>query len=161
MNSTTRREWILLQDENEFYYKTGMNSTTRREWILLQDGNEFYYKTGMNSTTRREWIPLQDGNEFRNSGKVSSSYYTSVNVTWKWKNCLHVYFLFSGRCPSALSIDVLNGQGYTTDNLFPTNHGHAVSVPGAAAAWVDTVETFGSGKVYMICLYLFSPFFFY
>jgi hypothetical protein len=48
--------------EHEFYYKTGMNSTTRREWILLQDGNEFYYKTGMNYTTRREWIILQDGN---------------------------------------------------------------------------------------------------
>ncbi|CAG2199982.1 ggt [Mytilus edulis] len=52
----------------------------------------------------------------------------------------------SGRCPNGLTLDLLEKQGYTEDNLFPTNHGHAVSIPGAAAAWVDTVERFGSGK---------------
>lgn len=31
----------------------------------------------------------------------------------------------------------------------PLNHVHAVTVPGAAAGWVDTVERFGSGKVTM------------
>lgn len=31
----------------------------------------------------------------------------------------------------------------------PMNSVHAVSVPGAAAGWVDTVEKFGSGKVSM------------
>ena len=29
----------------------------------------------------------------------------------------------------------------------PGKHGHAVTVPGAPAGWVDTVEKFGSGKV--------------
>ncbi len=31
----------------------------------------------------------------------------------------------------------------------PLNSVHAVTVPGAAAGWVDTVERFGSGKVTM------------
>jgi gamma-glutamyltranspeptidase / glutathione hydrolase len=29
----------------------------------------------------------------------------------------------------------------------PLDHVHAVTVPGAAAGWVDTVERFGSGKL--------------
>lgn len=29
----------------------------------------------------------------------------------------------------------------------PLNHVHAVTVPGAAAGWADTVERFGSGKL--------------
>jgi gamma-glutamyltranspeptidase / glutathione hydrolase len=29
----------------------------------------------------------------------------------------------------------------------PMDHVHAVTVPGAAAGWVDTVERFGSGKL--------------
>ena len=31
----------------------------------------------------------------------------------------------------------------------PLTHAHAVTVPGAAAGWVDVVEKFGSGKVTM------------
>lgn len=31
----------------------------------------------------------------------------------------------------------------------PTDSPHAVTVPGAAAGWVDTVEKFGSGKLSM------------
>ena len=31
----------------------------------------------------------------------------------------------------------------------PMNSVHAVTVPGAAAGWVDTVQKFGSGKVSM------------
>ena len=31
----------------------------------------------------------------------------------------------------------------------PTDSAHAVTVPGAAAGWVDTMERFGSGKVNM------------
>lgn len=31
----------------------------------------------------------------------------------------------------------------------PLNSGHSITVPGAAAGWVDTVEKFGSGKVTM------------
>lgn len=42
---------------------------------------------------------------------------------------------------SALNIkDGENGQ-------IPMTSVHAVTVPGAAAGWVDTVERFGSGKV--------------
>lgn len=33
-----------------------------------------------------------------------------------------------------------------TDHM-PLNSVHAVTVPGAAAGWVDTVERFGSGKL--------------
>lgn len=29
----------------------------------------------------------------------------------------------------------------------PLKHAHSVTVPGAAAGWVDTVERFGSGKL--------------
>ena len=29
----------------------------------------------------------------------------------------------------------------------PLRHVHAVTIPGAAAGWVDTVERFGSGKL--------------
>lgn len=54
----------------------------------------------------------------------------------------------SGRAPSKLTLDLLSQQGYTTHKPFPAQaHGHAVTVPGAPAAWVDTVEKFGSGKV--------------
>jgi gamma-glutamyltranspeptidase/glutathione hydrolase len=37
-----------------------------------------------------------------------------------------------------------------TDRIYgsiPSSSGHAVTVPGAAAAWVDIVTKFGSGKV--------------
>lgn len=34
-----------------------------------------------------------------------------------------------------------------TDRNVPATDLNSVTVPGAAAAWVDTVETFGSGKV--------------
>lgn len=53
----------------------------------------------------------------------------------------------SGRAPAGLTLDLLNKQGYNATNPFPVQHGHAVTVPGAAAAWVDTVDRFGSGKL--------------
>jgi len=58
-------------------------------------------------------------------------------------------FLYStsGRAPGGLTLDLLYGEGYSVDNMFPVNHGHGVTVPGAAAAWCDTVEKFGSGRV--------------
>ncbi|EDV19401.1 uncharacterized protein TRIADDRAFT_62141 [Trichoplax adhaerens] len=51
----------------------------------------------------------------------------------------------SGRCPAGLNINVLAEQGIT-DKL-PWFSPHAITVPGAAAGWVDTVEKFGSGKL--------------
>ena len=58
---------------------------------------------------------------------------------------------YSGRSPQRLSLDSLkkdygickeNGQ-----NSIPPDSIHCVTVPGAAAGWVDCVEKFGSGKV--------------
>jgi gamma-glutamyltranspeptidase/glutathione hydrolase len=62
-------------------------------------------------------------------------------------------------------VDAMNGSGraalrFTLENIrkdlglkegengeIPLNHVHAVTVPGAAAGWVDTVERFGNGKL--------------
>jgi gamma-glutamyltranspeptidase/glutathione hydrolase len=52
----------------------------------------------------------------------------------------------SGRSPKKLTIDHLRQQGVTGMKIPYTNL-NSVTVPGAAAAWVDTVETFGSGKL--------------
>jgi gamma-glutamyltranspeptidase len=51
----------------------------------------------------------------------------------------------SGRAPEKLSIEYLLSRGITGE-IPPTNL-NSVTVPGAAAAWVDTVEVFGSGKL--------------
>jgi len=53
----------------------------------------------------------------------------------------------SGRAPEGLSLDYLNSLGYNSSNPFPKRHALSVTVPGAAAAWADTISTFGSGKV--------------
>ncbi|KAI8146555.1 putative lincomycin-condensing protein lmbA, partial [Fennellomyces sp. T-0311] len=55
----------------------------------------------------------------------------------------------SGRAPANLSIEYLRQKAGLTGSSLPSTSIHAVTVPGAAAAWVDTVETFGSGKVDM------------
>ncbi|ETW87363.1 hypothetical protein HETIRDRAFT_153903 [Heterobasidion irregulare TC 32-1] len=52
----------------------------------------------------------------------------------------------SGHSPEKLTIEHLRQQGIT-GNKIPQNNLNAVTVPGAAAAWVDTVEKFGSGKL--------------
>ncbi|PVG00292.1 gamma-glutamyltranspeptidase [Serendipita vermifera] len=52
----------------------------------------------------------------------------------------------SGRSPRALSIDHLRKRG-VTGKCIPLMDLNSVTVPGAAAAWVDSVELFGSGKV--------------
>lgn len=59
----------------------------------------------------------------------------------------------SGRAPSSLTLDLLKSIGVVKpgDNHLPYNSSHSVTVPGAAAAWCDTVEQFGSGKV--MCVY--------
>lgn len=50
------------------------------------------------------------------------------------------------RTPAALTLEHLRNEGISGASL-PTTTPHAVTVPGAAAAWVDTVKNFGSGKV--------------
>lgn len=51
----------------------------------------------------------------------------------------------SGRAPEKLSIEYLRSRGIT--GKIPPTDLNSVTVPGAAAAWVDTVEAFGSGKL--------------
>jgi gamma-glutamyltranspeptidase/glutathione hydrolase len=48
----------------------------------------------------------------------------------------------SGRSPSALNLGCLNEHGIY-DSLPPTSP-HAVTVPGAASGWIDTIERFGT-----------------
>ncbi|KAJ1308438.1 hypothetical protein OPQ81_004143 [Rhizoctonia solani] len=52
----------------------------------------------------------------------------------------------SGRSPKALNIDVARKNGATGRQLTERDL-NSVTVPGAAAAWVDTVAKLGSGKV--------------
>ncbi|KAF8607849.1 gamma-glutamyltranspeptidase [Ceratobasidium sp. AG-I] len=52
----------------------------------------------------------------------------------------------SGRSPKALNIDVARKNGATGKGLLETDL-NSVTVPGAAAAWYDTVARFGNKKV--------------
>ncbi|KAF8335010.1 gamma-glutamyltranspeptidase [Cantharellus anzutake] len=52
----------------------------------------------------------------------------------------------SGRAPKKISIDIVRDSGVHGSNI-PATSMHSVTVPGAAAAWVDVVESFGSGVV--------------
>lgn len=54
----------------------------------------------------------------------------------------------SGRAPQAMTLDVLRSKGVDGVEI-PGNSIHSVTVPGAAAAWIDTVEKLGSGKLTM------------
>lgn len=47
----------------------------------------------------------------------------------------------SGRAPRALTIERLRAEGITTE--LPPYHPYTITVPGACAAWCDTVERFG------------------
>ena len=51
----------------------------------------------------------------------------------------------SGRAPSQLSLDILKNQGIT--EFLPPLSIHTITVPGAAAGWVDTIEKFGTMKL--------------
>lgn len=46
-----------------------------------------------------------------------------------------------------MTLDLIKEKGYTPTNPVPVRHALNVTVPGAAAGWVDTIEKFGSGKV--------------
>ncbi|KAF8213164.1 gamma-glutamyltranspeptidase [Mycena galopus ATCC 62051] len=52
----------------------------------------------------------------------------------------------SGHSPQKLTLEYLRQRGLTGSSI-PLTDLNSVTVPGAAAAWVDTVERFGSGKV--------------
>ncbi|WVQ83659.1 gamma-glutamyltransferase [Cryptococcus sp. DSM 104549] len=54
----------------------------------------------------------------------------------------------SGRSPKALTLEHLRAQGITGDSI-PLTNLNSVTVPGAAAGWVKTIEEFGSGKLTM------------
>lgn len=45
-----------------------------------------------------------------------------------------------------MNLDLLRKEGIEGQGL-PAKSVHSVTVPGAAAAWADCVEWFGSGKV--------------
>ncbi|KAJ2740338.1 hypothetical protein GGI20_005866, partial [Coemansia sp. BCRC 34301] len=53
----------------------------------------------------------------------------------------------SGRAPAGLSIERLASEFGITGDAIPVHSVHAATVPGAAAAWVDTVFRFGSGEL--------------
>ncbi|KAJ2082743.1 hypothetical protein H4R24_001339 [Coemansia sp. RSA 988] len=56
----------------------------------------------------------------------------------------------SGRAPCALTIETVVNK-FTSEQRkemeIPPHSVHGVTVPGAAAGWIDAVETFGSGKL--------------
>ncbi|PWY97737.1 gamma-glutamyltranspeptidase [Testicularia cyperi] len=54
----------------------------------------------------------------------------------------------SGRTPAKQDLDVVRKAGVSGVEI-PGNNIHSVTVPGAAACWVDTVEKLGSGKLSM------------
>ena len=45
---------------------------------------------------------------------------------------------------------MLASHGITAEIGMPPLSAHTITVPGAAAGWVDVVESFGSGKVQLI-----------
>jgi gamma-glutamyltranspeptidase/glutathione hydrolase len=56
----------------------------------------------------------------------------------------------SGRSAANISLDKIHKDlnlAKGDNGRIPMNSVHAVTVPGAAAGWVDAVEKFGSGKV--------------
>ncbi|KAF5323406.1 hypothetical protein D9611_005794 [Ephemerocybe angulata] len=52
----------------------------------------------------------------------------------------------SGRAPKRLDVEYLRQNG-VEGNSIPLTNLNSVTVPGAAAAWIDTIEHLGSGKV--------------
>ena len=52
----------------------------------------------------------------------------------------------SGHSPAKLTLDYVRSRGITGRKI-PLTDLNSVTVPGAAAAWVDTVEKFGSGNL--------------
>lgn len=57
--------------------------------------------------------------------------------------------LASGRSPAGLTLELLRSRGYDEKNLPEEKSGLTATVPGAVKGWFDTVEFFGSKKVYL------------
>lgn len=55
----------------------------------------------------------------------------------------------SGRSPKNTSVEQVRKELGQKNGNIPTHSALAVTVPGAAAGWVDTIAKFGSGKVSM------------
>eukprot|EP00871_Galdieria_phlegrea_P002168 jgi/Galph1/2952/GphlegSOOS_G1599.1 len=55
--------------------------------------------------------------------------------------------LGNGRCPGNLTLEKIKALGYGPHKPLTADSVHTIPVPGAAAGWIDTVNTFGSGKV--------------
>lgn len=53
----------------------------------------------------------------------------------------------SGRAPAALTLDLVTSRGFDVWHPIPDGHGLSVTVPGAPAAWLDTLHNFGSGLI--------------
>ena len=53
----------------------------------------------------------------------------------------------SGRSPKNTTVEQIRKEVGKTSGNIPTHNALSVTVPGAPAGWVDTVEKFGSGKV--------------
>lgn len=68
-------------------------------------------------------------------GDAFCLFYNNKNKTIKGING-------SGRAPKELNIEKLNELGISKE--IPPYSVHTITVPGAAAAWVDTLETFGT-----------------
>ncbi|KAJ2506504.1 hypothetical protein GGI11_006645 [Coemansia sp. RSA 2049] len=53
----------------------------------------------------------------------------------------------SGRVPEALTVERLRTEFGIDGDAIPAHSVHAVTVPGAVAGWIDTIERFGSGRI--------------
>lgn len=55
--------------------------------------------------------------------------------------------LGNGSAPEHLTLDRVLKAGYSSENPLPPTSVQTIPVPGAAAGWVDTIDSFGSGKL--------------
>ena len=78
--------------------------------------------------------------------KIQNPFYTIYNKHYRSTNPKVSGLNGSGRSPAALDVARARADGILGDAL-PTFHIHTVTVPGAAAAWCDTVEQFGRLKL--------------
>lgn len=64
-----------------------------------------------------------------------------------------IILLNSGRASLQLDLSVMKDNGYSVDNPVPPKHALNITIPGAVAGWLDTVEKHGSGKV-CVCVFV-------